>query len=111
MREWMVKPLSPVIPARYEGRAAVVEGIAGFMGALPDIRVEGGDAWEIEGGAVLEWRVTGTHTADWDGWDAQGEAVDFPGCSVYRIEDGMIRRERMYWDTAQMVAGWRPPGA
>ncbi len=111
VREWMVKPVSPNVPSRYEGRAAVVEGIQGFMTALPDLRVEMGNTWEIPGGAILEWRVEGTHQADWDMWNAQGEAVSFPGVSIYRVQDGRFGEERMYWDTALMVANWRPPVA
>lgn len=39
VREWMVKPVSP--PSRFEGRAALVEGIRGFMAVVrgpPPIR-------------------------------------------------------------------------
>jgi ketosteroid isomerase-like protein len=109
VREWMVRPLSPNIPARYEGRASVTEGIRGFMVALPDIRVDMLNTWEVPGGAVGEWRVTGTHTVDWDLWDAQGEAVQFTGTSIYRIRDGRIAEERLHFDTGLMSANWKPP--
>lgn len=60
VREWMVKPLAPTIPARYEGRASVIEGIRGFVTALPDIRVDMLNLWEVPGGGVLEWRGRST---------------------------------------------------
>lgn len=108
VREWMVKPVTGT--ARFAGREAVTAGIGAFMTIVPDITVEMGRMWEIPGGAVLEWRVVGTHGADWDVWTAQGEPVEFPGVSVYRIKDGRIAEERMYWDTGLMTAAWRPTG-
>ena len=109
VREWMVKPLTGT--ARFEGRAAVTEGIRAFMTVLPDITVELGRMWEIPGGAVLEWRVVGTHRADWAVWTAQDEPVVFPGVSIFMIDGGRITEERMYWDTGLMTAEWRPPAA
>jgi len=107
VREWEVKPLAGV--SRFKGRVAVVESIQELMTAVPDIHVELHNVWEIPGGAVVEWRVRGTHQADWDIWTAQGEAVNFPGISVYRIHDGRFAEERMYFDTGLMTANWRPP--
>lgn len=109
VREWMVRPFSPNITARYEVRPAVIDGIRGFMDALPDIRVDMLHLWQVPEGAIGEWRVTGTHTVDWDLWDAQGEAVQFTGTSIYRIQDGRIAEERMHFDTGLMSANWKPP--
>jgi hypothetical protein len=107
VREWQVKPLAGV--SRFKGRVAVVEGIQEFMTAIPDVHVELHNVWEIPGGLVVEWRVLGTHQADWDVWTAQGDAGSFSGISVCRIQDDRVADERMCFDARLMAANWRPP--
>lgn len=93
---------------RFVGRAAIEERIAGFMAAVPDLAVEVVRMAEGEDGtAWLEWRLTGTHRADWGGWTARGEAVDVPAVCVYRIADGLILEELEYIDPAVLMT---PPG-
>jgi len=89
---------------RFVGRDAIRERIAGFMVAVPDLRVEVLRVGEgPEGTAWLEWRLTGTHREDWGAWTARGERVDVPAVSVYRVEDGLIAEEAEYIDPAVMM--------
>jgi steroid delta-isomerase-like uncharacterized protein len=106
VREWQVV-LSPLrATPSFEGRDAIAQGIGDFMAAVPDIRVEVVSLAGSEDGAFwLEWVVTGTHQGDWGPWEARGERVQFPGVSRYTMADGLIGRERMYWDTAMMTQG------
>jgi len=93
---------------RFEGRAAVRERIAGFMRAVPDLHVEVTRITEDAGGSVwCEWRLTGTHAADWGEWEARGERVDVPAVSIYRMRDGLVVHEAEYLDPAVMMT---PPG-
>jgi steroid delta-isomerase-like uncharacterized protein len=110
VREYKVLPL-PLTGgvARFEGSVAVEESIRVFMDAVPDIEVTALGRSEAEAHVVLEWHVKGTHTGDWAGWTAQGEAVDFPGVSIYQFEGGLFREERMYFDNNLMAANWKPP--
>ena len=65
---------------RFVGREAIRERIAGFMVAVPDLSVEVTRVGEGPADtAWLEWRLTGTHRADWGAWAARGERVERPG--------------------------------
>jgi steroid delta-isomerase-like uncharacterized protein len=88
---------------RFVGRAAIEERIGGFMVAVPDLAVEVLRVAEGDGTAWLEWRLTGTHRADWGGWVARGERVDVPAVCVYAVEDGLITEETEYIDPAVMM--------
>ena len=89
---------------RFVGREAIEERIAGFMAAVPDLAVEILRAAEgDDGSAWLEWRLTGTHRADWGAWRARGERVDVPAVSVYRVAGGLIVEEVEYIDPAVLM--------
>jgi steroid delta-isomerase-like uncharacterized protein len=95
---------------RFVGRAAIRERIAGYMRAVPDLAVEVLRVGEGPPGTVwLEWRLTGTHRADWGRWVARGERVDVPAVSIYRVADGLIEEESEYIDPALMMTP--PPDA
>ena len=110
VRHWQVV-LPPMIggPTRFQGRAEIASGVKAFMDAVPDMRVELDNVVETDFGAILEWRVRATHTGSWDDWGGQGEDVDLPGVSFYRIVDGAIAEERMHFDPDMMARNWRPP--
>ena len=89
---------------RFVGRRAIEERIAGFMAAVPDLKVDVLRVGEgPEDTAWLEWRLTGTHRADWGAWLARGERVDVPAVSIYRVRDGLILEEAEYIDPAVMM--------
>ena len=89
---------------RFVGRRAIEERIAGFMAAVPDLKVDVLRVGEgPEDTAWLEWRLTGTHRADWGAWVARGERVEVPAVSIYRVRDGLIVEEAEYIDPAVMM--------
>jgi len=104
LRVWCVRAPAyapdPEDHPRFEGRDAIRDAIAAFMASVPDLRLdvdalsEGSDAriW-------TEWRVRGTHVADWGTWGASGEVVDIRGVSIFGVGPGGIREERVYWDS------------
>jgi steroid delta-isomerase-like uncharacterized protein len=70
-----------------------------YLRAFPDMEFEirshlpaGPDA------AVLEITARGTHQAELDGIPATGRAVEVVVCNVVEIADGLIIREREYYD-------------
>lgn len=88
--------------ARLEGRDAIAGQADAYMTAVPDcvLDVRG---MEVDGDrAVLEWTYRGNHTGDIPGLAASGRAIDLPGVSVYRLRDGLIEEERVYWDAATL---------
>jgi steroid delta-isomerase-like uncharacterized protein len=88
---------------RFVGREAIEQRIAGFMAAVPDLSVEILRTCAGDGGVWLEWRLTGTHRADWGRWAARGERVDVPAVCVYRVRDGLIEEEVEYIDPGVLM--------
>jgi steroid delta-isomerase-like uncharacterized protein len=91
---------------RHEGREAIAAAAQGLMDAVPDEVVEVRKVTEGSNGTVVvEWVFKGTHQNDAPGYPAKGEAVELPGVSVCDMEGDLIREERVYWDTATLLAG------
>jgi steroid delta-isomerase-like uncharacterized protein len=89
---------------RFEGRDAVTEAAGTIMHAVPDCRLEIVSATEAADVAVVEWLFSGTLQNDIPGLPANGGAVRLPGVSVCRMQGDRIREERVYWDTATLMA-------
>lgn len=91
---------------RFEGREAIAGAANGLIGVVPDEVVEVRKVTEGSNGTVVvEWVFKGTHTGDAPGWPAKGEAVELVGVSVCDMEGDLIKEERVYWDTATLLAG------
>jgi ketosteroid isomerase-like protein len=75
---------------RYNGRAAVREGLAGRFTGIPDVHYGEDEHWVCGDHAVSRWLLTGTTTA--------GEKVRVRGCDLFDLApDGRIRRKDSYW--------------
>jgi len=93
-------------PARLEGREAIAAHADLAISAIPDASREIRKETRGEDGTVtVEWTWAGTHSGDMPGWPARGEAVELHGVSVCEMEGDLIREERVYWDTATLMAG------
>jgi steroid delta-isomerase-like uncharacterized protein len=88
--------------ARLEGREAIAGQAAAYMTAVPDCVLDVRGMEVDDDRAVLEWTYRGNHTGDIPGLAATGRRVDLPGVSVYRLQDGRIAEERVYWDAATL---------
>lgn len=88
--------------ARLEGRDAIAIQAGAYITAVPDCALDVRGLHEHDGTAVLEWTYRGTHTGDIPGLDASGRDISLPGISVYRLRDGLIEEERVYWDAATL---------
>ncbi|MCL4243153.1 MAG: ester cyclase, partial [Dehalococcoidia bacterium] len=53
--------------------------------------------------AVLRWRGSGTHSADWAGMPASGNHVEFHGTSTAEIVGGLMRRIWIDMDMAGVI--------
>jgi steroid delta-isomerase-like uncharacterized protein len=77
--------------ARFEGRSAVRDALAGRFAGLPDVRY--GDAEHFvdadAGTGMSRWTLTGT-TRD-------GTGLEVRGCDFYTFRDGMVTRKDSYW--------------
>jgi steroid delta-isomerase-like uncharacterized protein len=92
--------------ARLEGREAIAGAAQGLIDVVPDEVVEIRKVTEGSNGTVVvEWVFKGTHKNDAPGWPSKGEAVNLVGVSVCDMEGDLIKEERVYWDTATLLAG------
>lgn len=92
--------------ARLEGRQAIAGAAQGLIDAVPDEVVEVTKVTEGSNGTVVvEWIFKGTHSNDAPGWPAKNEAVHLVGVSVCDMQGDLIKEERVYWDTATLLAG------
>lgn len=91
---------------RFEGRDAIAGAAQGLIDAVPDEVVEVRKVTEGSNGTVVvEWVFTGTHANDAPGWPSKNEKVELVGVSVCDMDGDLIREERVYWDTATLLAG------
>lgn len=79
---------------RYEGPAAVREGLAQRFSGIPDVHYGDDEHWACGDHAVSRWLLTGTTT--------DGQHVCVRGCDLFDLaEDGRIRRKDSYWKIVQ----------
>ncbi len=79
---------------RFEGPAAVREGLAQRFRGLPDVHYAEDEHWVCGGLGVSRWLLTGTTN--------EGEHVCVRGCDLFDLdEDGRIRRKDSYWKIVQ----------
>lgn len=92
--------------ARLVGREAIAQGIGAIVHAAPasTLEVRAQSVGE-DGRVTVEWTFSGTLENDFPGMPANGQAFSLPGVSVYTLaDDGQIEEERVYWDTATLLA-------
>ena len=92
--------------ARLAGREAIAQGVGAIVHAAPgavlDVRAQ---SVGEDGRVTVEWTFSGTLENDFPGMPANGQAFSLPGISVYTLaDDGQIAEERVYWDTATLLA-------
>jgi ketosteroid isomerase-like protein len=74
---------------RYEGKAAVREGLAARFAGIPDVHYGEGRHFVSGERGVSEWLLTGTTTA--------GERLAVRGCDLWEFRDGLVVRKDSYW--------------
>lgn len=89
---------------RLEGRASIAAGVQEIINAWPDCTLEVRSRTADGDREVLEWVLRGTSAAPFGLLPATGEAGELRGVSVCVVEDGHLREERVYWDTATLMA-------
>ncbi len=79
---------------RFDGPAAVREGLAQRFRGLPDVHYGDDEHWVCGELGVSRWLLTGTTT--------EGEHVRVRGCDLFDLDDaGRIRRKDSYWKIVQ----------
>ena len=92
--------------ARLAGREAITQSVGAILQAVPDASLDvRSESVGQDGRVTVEWTFSGTHENDFPGMPASGARLSLPGISVYTLaEDGQIAEERVYWDTATLMA-------
>jgi len=99
-REQMAHPA-----ARIEGRSALADHVREIMTAWPDCTLETARERQADDGTItLEWTFRGTQRADYGPLPGHGQQLELHGVSVVEMDDSLIRRERVYWDTGTLMA-------
>lgn len=74
---------------RFEGKAAVREGLAARFSGIPDVHYGDDDHFVADERGVSEWTLTGTTT--------EGERIEVRGCDLWTFRDGLVVRKDSYW--------------
>ncbi len=78
---------------RFEGRAAVREGLAARFSGIPDVHYGDDNHFVAGDRGASEWTLTGTTT--------DGERLEVRGCDLWAFRDGKIVRKDSYWKIIQ----------
>ena len=86
--------------AHMEGLDGVADFYDMLFGVFPDIHIKITHTYDVPGCCVREGVVTGTHSAEFAGYEATGKKIVFPFSAMYLFGDDPTRliAERAYWD-------------
>ncbi|MBI4261530.1 MAG: ester cyclase [Actinobacteria bacterium] len=97
-----------VTPVGSVPAAGVPAYLAAFVEALPDAAVEVETWVESADVVVAEGRYRGTHTGDLAGPQGTipptGRSIDIPFADVFRVRDGKVAAQHVYWDQMAFMA-------
>jgi steroid delta-isomerase-like uncharacterized protein len=83
------------------GRDAIVAFFRELFAALPDFTIGVERVVASEPMVVVQWQATGTFTgAPFQGIRATGRRINFRGCDVVELRDGLVVDNTVYWDGA-----------
>jgi ketosteroid isomerase-like protein len=74
---------------RFEGKAAVREGLAARFSGIPDVHYGDDDHFVAGDRGASEWTLTGTTT--------DGVRLEVRGCDLWTFRDGLVTRKDSYW--------------
>jgi ketosteroid isomerase-like protein len=74
---------------RYEGKAAVREGLAARFTGLPDVHYGHATHYACGDTGISKWTITGTTSF--------GERIEALGCDFYTFRKGLVIAKDSYW--------------
>jgi len=74
---------------RFEGKAAVGEGLAARFSGIPDVHYGDDEHFVAGDRGASTWTLTGTTTT--------GERLEVRGCDLWTFEDGLVTKKDSYW--------------
>lgn len=95
-----------VAVGEFKGHQAIRDFFTELYASFPDFDLVIERITGDEKVAALQWRATGTFTgAPYQGIKATGRRMHLRGCDVFECEDGLIRRNTIYYDGAAVLRG------
>ena len=95
--------VDPTLPTPIHGREAIEATFHHYYEeAFPGASAEYRNWIADEKCVVLEFTFRGVNTGPFLGRPPSGKRVEVPMCVIYDVEDGMIRRARLYYDSRKM---------
>ncbi|UBV45102.1 ester cyclase (plasmid) [Deinococcus taeanensis] len=96
-------------PQPVQGREAILAYLSVFYGgAFRNVSVKPVTMMVNGSTAILEFSFLGTHSGPQLGMPATGRDVHLHLIAVYRIEEGLIRETRLYYDSAELPRQLNP---
>ncbi|MHB8596650.1 MAG: ester cyclase [Ktedonobacteraceae bacterium] len=86
----------------FVGRAAILARKSAGFAAMPDVQIKVTNRVVHGDQLTVEWIASGTHLHDYPGLPATGRSFSIPGVTVVVRLDGMIVRESLYYDMAEV---------
>jgi len=74
---------------RFEGKAAVRDGLAARFSGIPDVHYGDDDHFVAGDRGASEWTLTGTTT--------DGQRLEVRGCDLWTFRDGLVALKDSYW--------------
>ena len=82
----------------YRGKDAIANYVKRGVSCVPDVKMTPASII-VEGQAgACEYRMTGTHTGDYPGLPATGNAINSRVMVFFEFEENKIKRVSDYWD-------------
>jgi ketosteroid isomerase-like protein len=74
---------------RFEGKAAIREGLAARFTGIPDVHYGNDDHFVAGHRGASEWILTGT--------TSEGEHLEVRGCDLWTFDNGLVTKKDSYW--------------
>jgi ketosteroid isomerase-like protein len=81
---------------RFEGKAAVREGLAARFAGIPDVHYGEDDHFVAGERGASEWTLTGTST--------DGVRLEVRGCDLWTFRDGLVTSKDSFWKIVEPPA-------
>lgn len=105
------KRYAPNHPDGLRGPDEIAQFVNQVRTAFPDFRVEVKETVTEGNRLTIHWSWTGTHKGEFEGVAPTGKPVKQNGLTLYRLENGRIAEETLYFDRFRMYEqlGVTPP--
>jgi steroid delta-isomerase-like uncharacterized protein len=94
-----------------EGVEQVRDLIAGFSTTLPSVTYVADKIHHADDAVIVEYRVNGTHDADYLGIPASGAKLDHPAIAIYQFDGPNLVGEKIYMNVQGLEAQLRGEAA